>query len=225
MITGDTSAPVSASATVAESSSAESSLQVRGGQAAVLRRLTGRDVHGAAAFAVDVLGDVGQQGEVGEGADDGDGLMDVDAVEHAGQLGAVDLGASHPERLDPGPLDEVEDLLAVLLAHGVAEDGAEQPDVFAHRLGGLAPHLGAVHRADRFQSADARPSAKYRRRHAVPHREPLRKTFGLTVANSHDNAKYCVVSATPCRDWGCVMAGSTLPAACSALRREGMLTA
>ena len=57
--------------------------QIRGGQAAVLRRLPCRDVDSAAAFAMDVLGDVGQQREMGERPDDGDGLMDVDAVEHA----------------------------------------------------------------------------------------------------------------------------------------------
>ena len=139
--------------------------QVRGGQAAVLRRLPCRDVHGPAAFAMDVLGDVGQQREVGERPDDGDGLMDVDAVEHAGQLGAVDLGASHPKGLDARPLDEVEHLLAVLLADGVAEDRAEQPDVFPHRFGGLATHLGTPHRTDRCQR-DVRTLShvlKYRR--------------------------------------------------------------
>ena len=125
MITGDTSAPVSASATVAESRSAESSLSVGRGQAAVLRRLARRHVDGAAALAVDVLGDVGQQREMGEGTNHRDGLVDVDAVEQAGQFGAVDLRAAHPERLHAGPLDEIEDLFAVLLAHGVTEDRAE----------------------------------------------------------------------------------------------------
>ena len=66
-----------------------------------------------------------------------------------GQLGPVDLGAAHPERLDAGPFDEIEDLVAVLLADRVAEDRAEQPDVLAHRLGGLAAHLGALDRSDR----------------------------------------------------------------------------
>ena len=122
---------------------------VGGGQAAVLRRLTGRDVDRAPALAVDVLGDVGQQREMGEGADDGDGLVDVDAVEQAGQLGAVDLGAADPERLDPGALDEVEDVFTVLFADGVAEDRAEQPDVLAHGFGGLAADLGAPDGADR----------------------------------------------------------------------------
>ena len=90
VITGETSAPVSASATVGVQLGGVE-FEVGRGQAAVLRRLARRDVHGPAAFAVDVLGDVGQQREVGEGTDDGDGLVDVDAVEHAGQFGAVDL--------------------------------------------------------------------------------------------------------------------------------------
>ncbi len=151
VITGDTSAPVSAWATVAESSSAEVELQVGGRQAAVLWRLAGSDVHGAAALAVNVLGDIGQQCEVGERPDDGDGLMDVDTVEHAGKLGAVDLRAAHPERLHAGPLDEVENLLPALLADGVAEDRAEHADVFAHRFGRFAPDLGAAYRTDRRQ--------------------------------------------------------------------------
>ena len=68
-----------------------------------------------------------------------------------GEFGPVDLRAAHPERLDAGPLDEVEDLVPVLLPHGVTEDGAEEPDVLAHRLGGLAADLGAAHGADRRQ--------------------------------------------------------------------------
>ena len=75
--------------------------------------------------------------------------VDVDAVEQSGQFGAVDLGAADPERLDACPLDEIEDRVAVLLAHRVTEDRAEEADVLAHRLGGLAPDLGAAHRADR----------------------------------------------------------------------------
>ena len=97
-------------------------------------------MHFAATFAMDVLGDVGQQREGAEGPDHRDGTADVDSVEQGCQLGAVDLRAAHPERLDAGPLDQVEHLRPVLLAYGVAEHGAEQPDVLAHRLGGLAAH-------------------------------------------------------------------------------------
>jgi len=103
----------------------------------------------AAAFAMNVLGDIRQQREMRERTDDGDGLVDVDAVEHPGQLGAIDLRAPHAERFDTGPLDEVEHLLAVLFTHRVAENRAEQADVLPHRLGGLATHLGAPHRTDR----------------------------------------------------------------------------
>ena len=100
-------------------------LLIGGGQGAVLRRVAGVDVDGAAAFPVDVFGDVGQQREVAERADHRDRLADVDAVEHLRHLGALDLRAAHPERRDPGPLDQIEDLVAVLLADGVAEDRAE----------------------------------------------------------------------------------------------------
>jgi hypothetical protein len=95
------------------------------GQGAVLRRLTGLDVDGATALPVDVLGDVGQQGEVTERADHRDRAVDLDAVEHLRHLGTLDLRAAHPEGSDPGPLDQIEDLVAVLLADGVAEDGTE----------------------------------------------------------------------------------------------------
>ena len=126
-------------------------LQVGGGQAAVLGRLARSDADCAPPFAMDVFGDVGEQREMGEGADDGNGLVDVDAVEHPGELCPVDLRAAHPERLDAGPLDEVEDRFPVLLPHGVTEDGSEKPDVLTHGLGGFAADLGAAHGADRRQ--------------------------------------------------------------------------
>ena len=64
------------------------------------------------------------------------------------KLSTVDLGTTHPERLDAGPLDEIEYLVAVLFSHGVAQNGAEEPDVLAHRLGRLTPDLGALHGTD-----------------------------------------------------------------------------
>ena len=125
---------------------------VGGGQATVLRRLAGVDVDRATPFPVDVFGYVGQQREMAERPDHRDRLVDVDAVEHPGRLSARSISESpHPKRLDPGALDEVEHLVTVLFAHGVAEDGAEQPDVLAHRLGGLATDAGALYRTDRFQ--------------------------------------------------------------------------
>ena len=124
---------------------------VSGGQAAVLRWLAGVDVNTAAALPVDVFGDVGQQREMAERADDRDRQVDVDPVEHGRHLRPVDLGAPHPKRLHPGPLDEVEHLVAVLLAHGVTEDRAQQPDVRAHRLGRFATDLGPLDGTDWFQ--------------------------------------------------------------------------
>src|SRR5690606_6200099 len=114
-----------------------------------------------------VLGDVGQQREVRECADDRDRLADRDAVEHVGQLGAVDLGTPDPEGLHAGTLDEIEDLVTVLLTDGVAEDAAQQPDVFAHRLGGLAADLGALHRANRLETLDH--TSQYRRSGTTSH--------------------------------------------------------
>src|SRR5271168_4293868 len=86
-----------------------------------------------------------------ERTDDRDRLADVDAVEQLRHLGPLDLRAAHPERRDPGPLNQVEDLVAVLFADGVAEDRAEQPNVFAHRLGGFAAYSGALYRAEGLQ--------------------------------------------------------------------------
>ena len=126
-------------------------LAIGGCQRAVARRLTGRQMDLAAAFPVDVLGDVGQQREGGERADHRDGVADLDALEHGGQLRTVDLGAAHPEGRHPGPFDQVEHLGAVLLADGVAQHRAEQADVAAHRFGGLLADLAAVDGADGLQ--------------------------------------------------------------------------
>ncbi len=80
-------------------------LEVSGGQAAVLRRVTCGHVDRAAPFPVNVLGEVGQQREVTERPDHRDRLVNVDALEHPGDLGPFDFRATHPKRLDPGPLD------------------------------------------------------------------------------------------------------------------------
>ncbi len=148
-MTGDTSAPVSASATRFGVQVRGVQLLIRGGQGAVLWLVAGRDVDGATAFAVDVFGHVGQQREVAERTDHRDRLADVDAVEQLRHLSPLDLRAAHPEGCDPGALDQVEDLVAVLLADGVAEDRAKQPNVFAHRLGGFAAYSSALYRAER----------------------------------------------------------------------------
>ena len=127
-----------------ESSSCQIKFRVGRGQAAVLRRLAGVDVNAVAALPVDVFGDVGQQREMAERPDDRDRQVNIDAVEHARHLGPVDLRAPHPEGFHPSSLDEVEHLVAVLLAHGVAQDGAQQPDVRTHRVGRLATDPGPL---------------------------------------------------------------------------------
>ena len=101
-------------------------------------------MHLAPAFAMNVLGDVGQQGEVAECPYHRDGLVDVHSMEHLRHLGAIDLGATNPKRFHPGAFDEIEHLRTVLFAHGVSEHRPEQSDVLPHRLGGLAPDRGAV---------------------------------------------------------------------------------
>ncbi len=80
---------------------------------------------GTSSLPVDVFGDDGQQREVAECPDDRDRLVDIDTGEHLRDLGPLDLRAPHFEGRDPGPLHQIEDLVAVLLAHRVAQDGTE----------------------------------------------------------------------------------------------------
>src|SRR5271165_1768429 len=103
----------------------------------------------AAPLAMDVLGDVGQQRELRQSPDHRDGSVNIHAVEYVRQIDAVDLGAAHPKRLEAGPLDEVEHLVAALLPNCVAENTAEQPDILAHRLGRVAAKPRAPYRAHR----------------------------------------------------------------------------
>ena len=100
-----------------------------------------------------------------------------------GQLGAVDLGAAHLERPDAGPLDEVEDFVAVLLAHRVAEDRTEQANVLPHRFGCLTANLGSAHGTDRCESGvgSIGHGFKYRRTRIGPQYEPRPRTEGQTL--------------------------------------------
>ncbi|BBX82441.1 hypothetical protein MAUB_03140 [Mycolicibacterium aubagnense] len=77
--------------------------------------------------------------------------MNIDAGEERCQVGPVDLRPPHPERLHSRPLDEIEHGVTVLLANRVTEDGAEQANVFTHRLCGLPADFGALNRSDRQQ--------------------------------------------------------------------------
>ena len=65
-----------------------------------------------------------------------------------GELLAVDLRPADAERLDPGGLDQLQDVVAGLLADDLAQHPAEQPDVLAQRrivgaARGGAPARGA----------------------------------------------------------------------------------
>ncbi len=78
-----------------------------------------------------VLGDVGEVGEIAEGADDAHRLRGRHAVEDLLELAAGEpvLIAVEPDRGLPDALDQVEQIGALLVAHGVAEDAPEQADV------------------------------------------------------------------------------------------------
>ena len=90
------------------------------------------------AVAADVMlvfGDVGEMREIAEGAHDRERLVGVEAVEDRLEL-APRAGLVVAVEADRGladALDERVGLLALLLAHGVAEDAAEQADVVAQR--------------------------------------------------------------------------------------------
>jgi hypothetical protein len=97
----------------------------------------------APAHVVAILGDVGQVREVAEGADHADGLVTrqilEQAIERAAGLGVAFQPVGHRELAHA--FDQLERLLAFLLADGVAEDAAEQADVLHQRavlLGGVA---------------------------------------------------------------------------------------
>ena len=80
-----------------------------------------------------VLGDVGEVREVAEGAHHVDGLVAGQGIQRGLQLaaGGVVLVAAEADRALADRLDQVEHGLALLGAHGVAEQAAEQADVFA----------------------------------------------------------------------------------------------
>ena len=82
-----------------------------------------------------VLGDVGEMREIAESAHDRQRLVGAEAVEHrlefaprAGLVVAVEADRGLADLLD-----ERVGLLALLLAHRVAENAAEQADVVAQR--------------------------------------------------------------------------------------------
>jgi hypothetical protein len=70
---------------------------------------------------------------VAEGADDVVGRLDVEPGQPLGQLDAVHLRAADLEGLDPGGLDQVQDVGAGLLPDHLTQDTAQQADVVAQR--------------------------------------------------------------------------------------------
>ena len=90
----------------------------------------------AAADVVLVFGDVGQVREIGERAHHRVGLFARQLVQQRGEFGAglrVVPAAEAHRGLAHG-LDHVEDFLAFLCAHDVAEQAPEQADVFLQRF-------------------------------------------------------------------------------------------
>src|SRR5271169_3937506 len=90
------------------------------------------------AVAADVMlvfGDVGEMGEIAIGAHDRQRLVGVEAIERRLELAPrADLvGAMETDRGPANLLDQLIDLFALLLPHGVAEDSAEEADVVAKR--------------------------------------------------------------------------------------------
>ena len=104
-----------------------------------------------------VLGDVGEMREIAEGAHDRERLVGAEAVEDRLELapGAGLVVAMEADRGLADLLDERVGLLALLLAHRVAEDAAEQADVVAQRqvlLVGLGAGVGVGGSGRRFKS-------------------------------------------------------------------------
>ena len=90
------------------------------------------------AVAADVMlifGDVGEMREIAVGARDRERLVSVEAVERRLELAPrADLVvAMEAYRGLADLLDQLENLFALLLANGVAEDSPEQADVLAQR--------------------------------------------------------------------------------------------
>ena len=99
------------------------------------RRRTLDHMRAIAADVVLILGDVGQMRKVGERAHDRERLVVVEAVEDRRELAprAGLVVAMEADRGLADALDKLEGLVALLLAHRVAEHAPEQADVFAQR--------------------------------------------------------------------------------------------
>lgn len=103
---------------------------------------------GSSPAPMDVFSDISQQRKVAKRPDNRKRLANVEAREHPRHLSTIDLRTAYLERSNSSTFNEIEDLFAVLLTHGVTEDGAQQPDVSAHRFSRLATELGSLDGAD-----------------------------------------------------------------------------
>ena len=99
------------------------------------RRGASDRMRAVAADVVLVFGDVGEVREIAVGAHDRERLVGAEAVERRLKLAPRGdlVVAMEADRGPADVLDQLEDLFAFLLAHGVAEDSAEQADVVAQR--------------------------------------------------------------------------------------------
>jgi hypothetical protein len=107
--------------------------RMRQGQRQRSRRSPGLGARAHLADVVLVLGDVGEMRKIAEGAHDAHGLAGRHAVEDQFQFAPRRLVvvAVEPDRGLPDALDQVEHVGALLVAHGIAKDAPEQPDVIA----------------------------------------------------------------------------------------------
>ena len=97
-------------------------------------RRRARDRMGAvAADVMLVLGDIGEVREIAIGAHDRERLVGAQTVQRRLELAPCGrlVVAMEADRSSPDLLDQFENLFALLLAHRVAEDSAEQADVLA----------------------------------------------------------------------------------------------
>ena len=106
-------------------------MRQRPGQRSRRRRSAGGGARPHLADVVLVLGDVGEMREIAEGADDAHGLAGRHAVEDGFQFPPrqLVLVAMEPDRGLPDALDQVEHVGAFLVAHGVAENPPQQPNI------------------------------------------------------------------------------------------------
>ena len=102
-------------------------------QRAGTRRGAGDRVRAVAADVMLILGDVGEMREIAVGAHDRERLVGAQAVQRRLKLAPRGdlVVAMEADRSPADLLDQLEDLFALLLAHRVAEDSAEQADVVA----------------------------------------------------------------------------------------------